>query len=92
MSYKRIHVFYSGRVQGVGFRYTARNIALGLSLGGWVRNGMDGRVEVVCEGEEDILKRFLDNIKSEFLGHYITDVDIRWESPRHEFNGFDIRF
>lgn len=92
MSCKRIHVFYSGRVQGVGFRYTARSIASGLNLKGWVKNSMDGRVELVCEGEEDRLKRFLDNIKSEFLGHYITDVDVRWEGSRHEFNRFDIRF
>jgi acylphosphatase len=92
MVYKRLHVFYSGRVQGVGFRYIARNIASGLGLDGWVRNLMDGRVEVVSEGEEKVLKKFLDNIKSESLGHYITDIDIRWEAPTREFKGFDIRF
>ena len=92
MSYKRIHVFYSGHVQGVGFRFTVRSIASESGLVGWVRNLRDGRVEVVCEGEEKKLKAFLDNIKDEFLGRYIVDTDVIWEEPTHEFDSFGIRF
>ena len=92
MSHKRMHVFYSGRVQGVGFRYTARSIASRLGLAGWVRNLRDSKVEVVCEGEEKDLKSFLSVINNEFSGHYIVDTDISWEKPTQEFVNFDIRF
>lgn len=92
MPYKRIHIFYSGRVQGVGFRYTVRSIASELDLSGWTRNLRDGNVEVVCEGDEKKLKAFLDNIKKEFPEHYIRDVEVTWEEPTGEFNAFEIRF
>jgi acylphosphatase len=92
MLLKRAHVFYSGYVQGVGFRYTARNIASLLRLTGWVKNLRDGRVEVVCEGEEKKLKKFLEDIKDEFHGRYITDAQIEWEEPTNEFDRFEIVF
>ena len=72
MSFKRIHVFYSGSVQGVGFRYTAHDIAQGLRLNGWVKNLRDGRVELICEGDEEKLETFLDNLKNGFLRNYIV--------------------
>lgn len=92
MAYKRIHVFYSGRVQGVGFRYTAHSIAAELGLSGLAKNLRDGRVEVVCEGEEKKLKVFIDNMAKEFPPYYITDADIAWEEPTREFDRFEIRF
>ena len=52
----RAHVFYSGRVQGVGFRYTAQALALDLGLVGWVKNLPDNRVELVCEGTKEIIR------------------------------------
>src|SRR5207249_8898651 len=54
---KRAHVFYAGRVQGVGFRYTAREVACGYEVTGFVRNLPDGRVEMVAEGEEEEVRR-----------------------------------
>ncbi|MBU1061197.1 MAG: acylphosphatase [Candidatus Omnitrophica bacterium] len=92
MSYKRIHVFYSGRVQGVGFRYTAQDVARGLGLNGWVKNLRDSGVELVCEGEEKELKAFLDSVKNGFLRNYIVNADVTWEESTREFHGFDIRF
>lgn len=88
MSYKRLHVFYSGYVQGVGFRYTVRNTASGLGLTGWVRNLPGGRVELVCEGEEKKLKMFLDDIAKEFP----ADAQVSWGKASGEFADFDIRF
>ncbi|MFC1624589.1 acylphosphatase [Candidatus Omnitrophota bacterium] len=92
MADKRVHVFYSGHVQGVGFRYTAHSIASRLGLCGWAKNLRDGRVEVVCEGEEKKLKMFLDSMVNEFPEHYIMDADVAWKEPTREFNGFSISF
>ena len=89
---KRAHILYSGRVQGIGFRYTAQDIAMSLGLTGWVKNLMDGRVEIVAEGKEEDLKEFLDKISKGPLGRYIANVDLRWEKPAKEFDSFEIVF
>lgn len=88
---KRIHVFYSGRVQGVGFRFTTEDLALELGITGWVRNLRDGRVELVAEADEDILKKLLERLNSHFSG-YIRDVNIEWQQATGEFEDFKIKF
>ena len=92
MAQKRVHVFYSGHVQGVGFRYTARDIAESLGLKGWVKNLADGKVEIVAEGDEKDLKEFLDQILKSQLGRYIKDTELSWENTTGEFNSFEIAF
>ena len=87
----RAHVFYSGRVQGVGFRYTAERLALDLRLVGWVKNIPDGRVEIVCEGPKEKIELLLQGIQSS-LGATIRKIDCEWEKPTHEFNDFSIEF
>ena len=52
-----MEIFYSGRVQGVGFRYTAKTVAAGFEITGTVRNLPDGRVELVAEGARENSKR-----------------------------------
>jgi acylphosphatase len=89
---KCVHVFYSGNVQGVGFRYTVQDIAEKLGVYGWVKNLEDGRVEIIAEAEEKDLNEFLDKILKGSLGRYIKDTDLRWEKPSKEFNDFDIKF
>lgn len=88
---KRLHVYYSGSVQGVGFRFTAERYAASLRLAGWVRNLNDGRVEVLCEGKEPALKEFLQKIDDVFE-RYIRDTDIKWDEATGEFKDFEIRF
>ena len=61
-------MYFSGRVQGVGFRYTAERIAKGFKVRGYVRNLPDGRVELVMEGEPSTLDAFLQAIRSEMGG------------------------
>ncbi|MFA5323565.1 MAG: acylphosphatase [Smithella sp.] len=56
---KRVHVYISGRVQGVCFRAIAQQKAKGFNLTGWVRNMSDGRVEAVFEGEDDNVDKML---------------------------------
>lgn len=88
---KRIHVFYSGRVQGVGFRFTTEDIARELGITGWVMNLRDGGVEVVAEAEESILKDFLSRIQQYFRS-YIRNAEVRWEEAVGEFRDFVIKF
>ncbi|MCM8800439.1 MAG: acylphosphatase [Candidatus Omnitrophica bacterium] len=88
---KQIHVFYSGLVQGVGFRFTAREIAYELNVSGWVKNLRDGRVELVAEAEEEVLKEFLERI-NRYFSRYIQDTQIDWLTATGGFKGFEIRF
>lgn len=81
---------FTGRVQGVGFRYTAQNIAMQFNVRGYVRNLPDGSVELVAEGPEDQLDDLLKSIQSRMEG-FITRTSA-YESPTTgEFQGFSIR-
>ena len=88
---KRLHIHYSGSVQGVGFRFAVQSAAYQLSVTGWVKNLENGRVEVTCEGEGESLNKFLALIKDAF-GGYIKDARIEPQMPTGEFKGFDIKF
>ena len=88
---RRIHVFFSGTVQGVGFRFTTQGIARDLAVAGWVKNLYDGRVESVAEGEQLVLKDFLSRIEKYFK-NYISNVDIQWKDPTGEFSDFRISY
>ncbi|MFH0731326.1 MAG: acylphosphatase [Candidatus Omnitrophota bacterium] len=88
---KRAHIYYSGYVQGVGFRWTAEDIANRMHLAGWVKNLSDARVEVICEGEEQKVKDFLASLKTK-MQRYVSDIDIEWEEFKGEFKDFQIRF
>ena len=87
---KQIHLYYTGRVQGVGFRFTAEDIARDLAVTGWVKNLRDGRVEIIAEAEENLLKDFLERINKNF-SRYIQDLDIEWLAATGEFRDFGIR-
>ena len=89
---KRVQVYYSGMVQGVGFRFTAERIAQALSLAGWVKNLADGRVELVCEGEESTLSDLLKKIKGSVMKQYVENAEVSWLSATGEFKDFQIRF
>ena len=69
MSKERHRVYYSGQVQGVGFRYTTHRLAQGYEVTGYVRNLDDGRVELLAEGEPAELDRFFEAIEDRFGGH-----------------------
>lgn len=86
---KQVHVYYSGMVQGVGFRFVAESIAGGLGLTGWVKNLRDGRVEVVAEGNEAALNEFLNKIKKR-MQQYISGADISWREASGEFREFEV--
>lgn len=88
---KRIHILFTGSVQGVGFRFTAESMASHLNLTGWVKNLSTGEVEIVAEGEEDLLKKFISQLQDRFKS-CILDTSVSWENPSAEFKEFGIRF
>jgi acylphosphatase len=89
---KRVHVFYAGRVQGVGFRMTAEEVAHLLGIVGWVKNLRDRRVELVAEGEEETLRAFLDAIATGAMRNFIQQVEVSWSNASDTFNEFEIRY
>lgn len=89
---KRVQNTYTGRVQGVGFRYSVREAVCGYEVTGYVRNLTDGRVELVAEGEEEELKAFLEAIRDGQLASYIRGEDVRWTPATGEFRRFEITF
>ncbi len=87
---KNIHLFYSGVVQGVGFRFAAKMLANRHRISGWVRNLPDKRVEVVAQGENENLNKFLNGLKSEFFRN-ITDIEYSNDNDSGKCEGFQIR-
>lgn len=85
-----MQVFYSGRVQGVGFRYTVRSVATGFELAGTVRNLPDGRVELLAEGLQAELNAFRQAVRQSGLDHFIEREDVSWVEAKNDFRGFEI--
>jgi len=91
MAKRRVHLWISGLVQGVGFRFVAERQALRLDLCGWVRNLRDGRVELVAEGEENNLRELVRWCHQGPSGARVTDVEVQWLPWEGEFGGVEIR-
>ena len=87
---RRMTVLFSGRVQGVGFRYTACRIADRFQVAGFVRNLMNGDVEVVAEGLEQELLDFLNAIRTSILSGYIINITTHFSSANGNYKGFGI--
>ena len=83
-------IFYSGHVQGVGFRYTAKTVAAGFEISGAVRNLSDGRVELIAEGTREELEAFRAAVRDAGLKHFIRDEKAVWNDVRNEFRDFEI--
>lgn len=90
MKRSRIQIFYSGNVQGVGFRYTVRTVASGFEVSGTVKNLTDGRVELIAEGVKNELTAFQQAIRESGLEHFIRDEQVLWDEPQNDFRGFEI--
>lgn len=87
----RRNVLFSGRVQGVGFRYTTCEVAAAHRVLGYVRNLPDGRVELVAEGESAELDRFIEAVKKRMSG-CIREMQGHDSPASREFTEFDVRF
>lgn len=87
---KRVTAFYAGRVQGVGFRATVRQLACGYDVTGTVRNLPDGRVELIAEGTKAELEDFLIGIDESGLSDLIAKKEVAWQSAQGNLRGFTI--
>lgn len=83
-------IIYSGRVQGVGFRYTVKALTPGFEVTGTVRNLSDGRVELIAEGERGELEAFRLAIRDSGLSGLIQREDELFGPAAGQFRGFDI--
>ncbi len=84
-------IYYSGRVQGVGFRYTARAMAASHRVTGFIRNMPDGRVHLVVEGEQDEIQAFINDLQAD-MGLYIHHAQVSVRPASGRFRAFEIRF
>lgn len=87
----RCHCLFSGRVQGVGFRYTARNLALNFDVAGFVRNLPDGRVELVIEGTPREVEAYLAAL-SERMVDFVQRAERHFEPATGQFKAFQIAY
>jgi acylphosphatase len=90
MNRRRMQIFYSGCVQGVGFRYTAKTVAAGFEVAGVVRNLPDGRVELIAEGAHEELEVFREAVRGAGLAGLIRDESVNWGDAQNEYHGFEI--
>ena len=86
----RVHVYVSGRVQGVFFRSSVADVAESQGVTGWVRNLPDGRVETILEGEKTRLEKVIQFCQKGPPGAYVNNVEVNWEEARGEFPTFKI--
>ena len=85
-----MQVLYSGQVQGVGFRYTAKSVANGFDVTGTVCNLPGGGVELIAEGSGEELEAFRKAIRESGLDHFIRKEDVSWHEAGSGFYGFEI--
>ena len=88
----RVHVYVSGRVQGVFFRSETQDEALRHGLTGWVRNLPDGRVEAVFEGEKENVEKLVEFCRRGPPGARVAKVDVTWEDYTGQFKSFTMHF
>jgi acylphosphatase len=89
---RRMHVFITGRVQGVGFRAFTQHQAGLLKVKGFVKNLADGRVEAVVEGPEARVKELLTDLKRGPRAARVQDLKISDEPPQGDYDTFEIQY
>jgi acylphosphatase len=88
---KRAHLYISGRVQGVNYRYYTKQQADFLGIKGWVRNLFDRRVEAVFVGDEISVQQMIDWCHQGPSAARVDKVEVDWEEPKGEFTLFEIK-
>jgi acylphosphatase len=83
------HIFFNGRVQGVGFRFTAQRVAMRYNLTGFVRNTSDGRVEMLLQGRAQDVDDCIEDLQQTFA---VRNTQIEQVEPDSSYDDFDITF
>ena len=92
MTLKQIHIFVTGRVQGVFFRQSTRVIAIKNNVNGWVCNLDDGRVEIVAQGEEQDIDKLTDWCRTGPANSRVDEFELTEESITKEFENFEVKY
>ena len=90
MKTERVVIFYSGHVQGIGFRWACRDLAKGFAVTGYVKNLDDGRVELLAEGERVEVEEFLRAIDKSHLKPFIRERAMNWQPATGGWRDFYI--
>lgn len=90
MAQKRVHLIVRGRVTGVYFRAASQREARRLGVTGWVKNRPDGAVELLAEGDEDLIKEIIGWAHHGPSAARVDQVDVRWRGYTGEFSDFRI--
>ncbi len=86
----RAHVFISGKVQGVGYRFSTLHEARRLGINGWVKNLLDRRVEAVFEGSKVLVEVMIQWCQQGPTGAVVQDVVVEYETPEG-LRGFEMK-
>ncbi len=87
---KLAEILVTGKVQGVWFRDFVKKNADVLNINGRVKNNIDGTVEAVVEGEEEIINQLIDKIKIGSPLSKVENVKVNWQPILNKFNSFKI--
>lgn len=89
---RRLMATFSGRVQGVGFRFTTVEVARTCAVTGYVQNMMDGSVRLVAEGKEEDVLLFLDRLRASHIFRFVVQESLSWSVAGGEYDAFSIRY
>jgi len=89
---RRVEVYVSGLVQGVGFRYFTRKMAKEIGVSGYVMNLKDGRVFIVAEGDDEQIEKFLSTVKQGPSFAIVKNTEVFQKEATNEFSEFTIRY
>lgn len=92
MEKARAHLLITGRVQGVFYRSFTEDVAHSLGLKGWVKNCSDGKVEAVFEGKKEDIEKAVSLCYKGPHGARVSNIDVRWEDFKGEFDIFSTRY
>ncbi len=87
---QRMHVTVKGIVQGVGFRFFVLSQVKGLDINGWVRNRMNGDVEVLAEGVRSDLEDLLQKLRSGPVSAQVVDTEVEWRNYKGDLPSFTV--
>ncbi len=87
----RAHIKVYGEVQGIGYRYFAKRLASQYEILGWVKNNIDGTVELDIEGEKNNIEEYIRKLKTEHPWATVTNIEIEWLSYTGNYSNFFIK-